>query len=386
MNERKHARWLNRFTCLVGIALSVVVAGVALANPLQSQKKPGSTPQSGKATKSTESVRKAEAGTTSPGNSGPGPVVARVNGEEISYKALAEEVIARKGQEVLETMISRLLVEQACRERGIKITAQEIHDEVNRTAERLNMSPEQYLKMLKERRGLTYEQYERDIVWPGLALKKMARPFVTVTEEDIEKGFEAYYGEKMKCRWIMVNDLPTAMKVWNELKSSDKENDGKIDVAEFERQVTRWSVDPGSRTLGGQLQPISRHTSPAFKAIEDAAFGLQEDGEISKVVQFGEAWIILYRESRIAPAIVKLADVRDKIEMEISEAKMREQIEQIFVTMQKSATVENLLTGEVLTPEKQASPAEHTEAPRTPAKSTGGIGDSSKKSPNSAKK
>jgi parvulin-like peptidyl-prolyl isomerase len=349
------AKWVG----LVGVCgVAFAMGRMVSASPLQQNKSAASKPAADK--------KKSDPASTSSDT----PVVAVVNGEEITFKALAEEAIARKGSEILETMISRLLVEQACRQQGIKISAQEINEEIARTSARLNMTPEQYFKLLKDQKNITAAQYERDIVIPGLALKKMARQGVKVTNDDIEKGFEAYYGEKMRCRWIMLNDQPTAMKVWNELKAADKKNEGKIDVAEFERQVTRWSVDPGSRSLGGQLQPIARHTSPAFKSIEDAAFAMKSNGEISKVVQFGEAYVILYREDSLPPAQVKLEDVRDKIEADIYEAKMRDQIEQIFLSIQRKANIKNLLTGEVSSAsDKEAVPAEHIEK-NEPAKPT----------------
>jgi foldase protein PrsA len=344
----------------------MIAAQMVIASPPQSQKKsvPGKSEQLKKGEVDPSALAKTA--------SAP-PVVAKVNGEDITYKALAEEVIARKGAEVLDTMISRLLVEQACRQQGIKITAQEINDEIMRTAERFNMTPEKYFAMLQERKGMTPQQYQRDIVWPGLALKRMARKNVKVTDDDIEKGFEAFYGEKVRCRWIMLNDQRTAMKVWNELKDSDTKNKGKVDINEFARQVTLWSVDTGSRSIGGQLQPIGRHTSPAFENIERAAFALKEDGEISPVVQFGAAYVILYREGRVPASGVKLEDVRGKIEAEIYEAKIRDQIEQVFGEIQKGAKIENLLTGEVSSPQDQKTiPAEHTEKSE-PAKSSGKV-------------
>jgi foldase protein PrsA len=357
MSERIRLPRSTKWACLAAVsALALIASGIVVASPLQRDKK-----ASGKAT--ADQSKKNDQSKRNEGDSSlAGPIVARVNGEEITYKALAEEVIARKGKEVLDTMISRLLVEQACRQAGVKITAQEIHDEVTRTAERLNMTTEQYLKVLQDKREMDYKQYERDIVIPGLSLKKMARPHIKVTEDDIQRGFEAYYGEKVRCRWIMLNDRPTAMKVWNELKGENRNGSGKVDLAEFERQVTRWSVDPSSRSIGGQLnQPIGRHTGPAFERLEKAAFALKEDGEISGVIEFGEAHVILYREGRVPPANVKLEDVRSKIEADIYDAKMRDQIEQIFVSIQKSATIENLLTGAVSSPENKTVPAEHIE-------------------------
>ncbi len=379
MTERMRTHWLRKSFCLATtVALVVIGTGIVGAEPFQGQKK--STPSSPKDTKTASGKPTAaepagkqasEPAKPAVNPSNIGPIVAKVNGEEITYKALAEEVIIREGAKVLETMISRRLVEQATRDRGIKITAQEIHDEITRTAQRMNMTPEGYLKLLKDKRQITYEQYERDIVRPGLALKKMAKKDIKVTEEDIEKGFEAYYGEKVKCRWIMVDNLQKAMQVWNELMAGAKKGDGKVPVGEFERMVSRYSTDPGTASLGGQLQPISRHTGPMFKNIEEAAFALAEDGEISKVVQFGESWVILWREGRIPPRPVKLDDVRKDIETDIYEAKMTERIKDIFEGIQKGATIENLLTGEVSSPDKNTVPAAHQEkAKQEPAKPT----------------
>jgi hypothetical protein len=384
---------MNKWACLAAtLTATVVASGFVLADP-QAQKK--GTPGGSQSTKapaskssSPDSAKKPDtSAAAAPVKEGSvGPVVAVVNGEEISYKALAEECIARKGTEILETMISRLLVDQACRERGVKITGQEIDEEIRRTADRMQMSPEQYLKMLKENREINYEQYVHDVVMPSLSLKKMAKPFVKVTEEDIEKGYEAFFGEKMQCRWIMLNDQRTAMKVWDELKKSDTEEDGKINLGEFEYQVNRYSVDQNSRSLGGQLQAISRHTSPTFKAIEDAAFSLKEDGEISKVVQFGQSWVILYREKKVPAAEKALEDVRSDLERQLYEVKMRDQIEQIFVSMQRTATIENRLTGQVVSPDKATVPAEHIEKVTQEPGKTGTKGAAPKKTAMPGKK
>jgi parvulin-like peptidyl-prolyl isomerase len=385
---------MNKWACLAAtLVVAVVASGFALADPQTQKKGTAGGSQSTKSTagKSTkpDSAKKTEtSAAAAPAKDGSvGPVVAMVNGEEITWKALAEECIARKGAEILDTMISRRLVDQACRERGIKITGQEIDEEIRRTADRVQMSPERYLKMLKDDREINYDQYVRDIVIPSLSLKKMAKPFVKVTEEDIEKGYEAFFGEKMQCRWIMLNDLQTAMKVWNErTKSSETKGDGKVPVGEFEYLVSKWSVDQNTRSLGGQLNPISRHTSPAFKAIEEAAFSLKEDGEISKVVQFGEAWVILYRDKKMPPAGKTLEEVRGDLERQLYEIKMRDHIEQIFVSMQKTATIENKLTGAVISPDKKVVPANHIEkATQEPAK-TGSKGEAPKKTAAPGKK
>ena len=348
------------------LVLLAVAAGIVAADPPSAIKKPNTPPGTTAPAKSantkpgnqpaSDNTKRAPAGTPVGPNE---PVVARVNNEFITWKALAEECIARKGPEVLDTMISKLLVMQACQQRGIKVTAAEVDEEIGRTAQKLNMSREAFLKMLKEQRDIDPKRYAEDVVLPGLALKKLATPYVKVTEEDIEHGFEAMYGEKVKCRWIMFDDSRNAMRVWNELRNGAKPGEGKVALAEFERQVVKWSSDISSRALGGQIQPISHHTSPQFQELEKAAFAMKEDGEISPVVQLGNTWVILYREALIAPANVKLdGDVRKQIDAEITEAKMREQIARVFQGLREKASIDNLLTGDVSTPEKNTAGAD----------------------------
>src|SRR5262245_42554697 len=105
MSEWIRTHRLSKWGCLAATcAVAIIATGVLAATP-QSQKKPAAKGANDQAKKSEVDTQAGSKGTSV------GPVVARVNGEDITYKALAEEVIARKGSEVLDTMISRLLVE-----------------------------------------------------------------------------------------------------------------------------------------------------------------------------------------------------------------------------------------------------------------------------------
>ncbi len=287
------------------------------------------------------------------------PIVARVNGEPITWRELAEECLARKGVEVLETMIARKLVEQEARRRGITVTAEEIDREITRTARRMNLDREQFLKMIQKERGIPPDRYARDIVWPGLVLKKMAAPHVQVTEEDIQRAYQAHYGEKVKCRWIVVENLRIAQRVWEELrKLAPQDGPVVVDPADFERMVRQWSTDAASRSLGGQIQPISRNMAPPFDKIERAAFALKHDGEISSIIQLADdAYVILMREGIIPAEDVKLEDVRKQLEREVYEAKLRDMVTRIFQDIRDKARVENLLTGDIKLPHTEEVPA-----------------------------
>lgn len=288
------------------------------------------------------------------------PIVARVNNEVITWRELAEECLARKGVEVLETMIARKLVEQEAKRRGIVVTAEEVDREITRTAARLNMEREQFLRMLQREKGIPPDRYARDIVWPGLVLKKLAEPHVQVTEEDIRRAYEAHYGQKVKCRWIVLDNLRTAQRVWEELRKSAQTQSGPpvVHPGDFERMVRQWSTDAASRSVGGEIQPITRHMAPPFDKLERAAFSLTQDGEISSIIQIADdAYVILMREGIVPAQDVPLEKVRKQLEEELYDAKMRDMVARIFQEIQDNARIENLLTGDIKLPHSELVPA-----------------------------
>src|SRR5690606_19079789 len=63
-------------------------------------------------------------------------VMAVVNGEQISRQELAQECLRRYGEEVLESVVNRYVITQACQEAGITITDQDVTNEISRIAKK----------------------------------------------------------------------------------------------------------------------------------------------------------------------------------------------------------------------------------------------------------
>ena len=189
--------------------------------------------------------------------------IAVVNGSVITRAQLADECVARKGEEILDTLIARTLIEQALRAKKLEVTASEIDKEIDNVAMRVaGIGREAWLRTLDKERGISPVQYARDIIYPALALRKLASPMVQVTDKDLTDAFEAQYGEKLRCRMIMVDKVQKAKDLWEELRK----NPGG-----FEKLAMEHSMDSGSRSLGGLLgEPISRHSFP--QNVSDAAF------------------------------------------------------------------------------------------------------------------
>ena len=80
-------------------------------------------------------------------------VMAVVNGEDIRRDALAAACVDRFGEEMLEGMVNKRLIEHHCRNRNITVTEQELDAEIDRMAARFKIGRQQWLQMLRERAG-----------------------------------------------------------------------------------------------------------------------------------------------------------------------------------------------------------------------------------------
>jgi foldase protein PrsA len=281
--------------------------------------------------------------------------IAVVNGEVITRQQLADECVARKGEEILETLVARRLIEQGLRARKLQVTAQEIDQEIENVAMRMaGIGREAWLRTLEKERGISPVQYARDIIYPALALRKLAAERVQVTKEDTRNAFEAQYGEKLRCRIIMVDKLRTAQEIWEQLRKNP---------AGFEKLAQERSMDSGSRSLGGLLaEPITRHAYP--QNVSDAAFAQlvdgdpqdkdpahkPKDGDFTGPIQVAEStWIILRREGIIPAQKVDPNNetVRKMTYEMIYEVKLKEAMNEYFANLMHAAEIDNKLTGRI---------------------------------------
>jgi foldase protein PrsA len=306
----------------------------------------------------------------------PDDAIATVNNQKITRQQLADECVARQGEEILDTLIARTLIDQALKAKKLEVTAVEIDNEIENVAQNVaHVGREAWLRTLAKERNISPTQYARDIIYPALALRKLADKRVQVTAEDMRDSFEAQYGDKIRCRLIMVDKLPAAQGIWEELRK----NPGG-----FEKLAQERSMDAGSRSLGGLLaEPISRHAHP--RNVSDAAFRQlvdgdpsdkdvshkPKDGDFTGPIQVDEAvWIILKREGLVEGnknANPKDERIRKNVYDMIYEVKLKEAMSTTFGELMEAAVIDNKLTGHVKLvneklPENERLPASELDA------------------------
>ena len=74
--------------------------------------------------------------------------IAVINNEVITRQQLADECVARKGKEILDTMINRRIIDQALRATKQEVTAAEIDQEIDSVARRFGIGREAWLRTL----------------------------------------------------------------------------------------------------------------------------------------------------------------------------------------------------------------------------------------------
>ncbi len=268
-----------------------------------------------------------------PAPAGQSQVMAVVNGEQISQQALSQECLRRYGEEVLESMLNKQIILQACQQRGVTITQKDVTDEIHNIATKFGLSVDRWLALLESERDVDPEQYSRDIIWPTLALRRLAAKQVVVTKEEFQKVFDSEYGPKVKARMIAVSSREKA----DQLAKAASANPG-----DFPRLAKEHSEDKATASAYGVIPPIRRHLGDPN--LEQVAFSLKE-GEISPVIQVANQYIILKCEQQIERTLVTsqhLPEIERRLKERIADHKMRTESAQLFQQLQSQSKVVNV--------------------------------------------
>ncbi len=263
-------------------------------------------------------------------------IVATVNGDDIERQELARDCLQHFGKDVLERLVNKYLVMQECQRRGLAVTTDEVNAEVERMASKFKLPVHEWLKLLKEERGVTAEQYASDIIWPTLALRKLAGTDLTVTDEEIKRAYDSKYGEAVSARIIVCDDARSAQQVQAAAAAAPDS---------FGELAKKYSKDVASAAHLGAIEPI--HRFQGQKEIELIAFTMSP-GDISKPIKVGDQYVILKCEGRLqATGSVPLEKVKMGLNEMIRENKMRRLASEIFRRLQGQAQVVKVMNDPV---------------------------------------
>ncbi|MEM7811953.1 MAG: peptidylprolyl isomerase [Planctomycetota bacterium] len=273
--------------------------------------------------------------------------LARVGTVTIAYDEVARECMERHGAEILEQIINRKMIENACRQVGVSVTREEVEAEIDAKAKEFSLDRENWLHMLQTERGLTPLQYKRDVIWPMLALRKLAGTEVDITDADVDRAFIRDFGPRVKAKMIMCDNIRRAQGVWQQARETPDD---------FGRLARDHSVDPTTKSLDGAIPPIPRYSGQ--DELENAAFALRE-GEVSGIVELptpaGKRYVILKCEGRTEPRVTDIAAVRPQLVEMIRREKVQQSVAEVFQRIKAETPIDNYLTGEKTSGVRQTS-------------------------------
>jgi parvulin-like peptidyl-prolyl isomerase len=274
---------------------------------------------------------RAETGPTPP----PNQVVAYLFGSTaVTREELGEFLIARYGAEKLEFLVNRRIIDAECKARNITVTEDEIEEGLKEDLKMLNLDKAHFEKDLLARWGKNLYEWREDVIHPKLLMTKMCKGRVGCTEEDLKKGFEAYYGERLKCRLILwpPDQHKFAMQLYPTIRDSE---------AEFAR-AAKNQPSGNLASHGGEIPIFGRNTL-GDENLEREAFKLQP-GEVSALIGTPQGHAVIKCDKRIEPdKSVKLEQVRDKLTKEVLDKKVQIEMQVVFGELRKKANPRFLL-------------------------------------------
>jgi parvulin-like peptidyl-prolyl isomerase len=293
-------------------------------------------------------------------------VVAYIYGSiPITREELGEYLIARQGAERLELMVNGRIIELACQKKGIVVSDAEVDAALAEDLKKMNIpSVKDFIKQVLNKNKATLYEYKEDVLRPKLALAKLCRGQVQVTENDLHKAFEAYHGEKVECQMIMW-PREEERHVMNDIYAKIRDS-----ADEFDR-VAKTQASPQLAAMAGHIAPFARNTT-GNEELEKEAFRLQP-GEISRVLQTPQGLVVLKCIKHLDADKTAVLDEKEraKLEKEIIERKVQLEFPKVFSQLREQANPQLFLGKHAQTEEeltKQAKEALMSDAnPGLPA-------------------
>lgn len=258
-------------------------------------------------------------------------VVATVNGETITKDELYQAMLTEGGRQVLDRLITNLLILQEGKRRDITVTDEEIDARIQNliNANFYGMADSFYQAL--EQYGLTEESLKKDIK-TELILRKIAGEQISISDEEARAYFkenQQNYNipEQVEARHILVDTREEAEEILELLKSG----------RDFAELAGEYSKDTLSAEQGGSLGFFQRgEMVPEF---EEAAFSLPVN-QVSDPIETTYGFHIIEVLGRKAPKEVAFEEVEEKVREVLLEEQTMEQMNKQVNLLREQASIE----------------------------------------------
>lgn len=278
----------------------------------------------------------------------PSDIVATVNGKKITQEMLvnrfntftdtAPETVAAMRQEVLDQLITDILLDEFIDKQGLIVRPEEIEREVDRIRNTINSNQKNAIQSLEQilmSIGSHIDEFKKSIKY-SIALEKYFHN--KLDDKTLKKYFDenksVFNGETVKVSHILIDtrNMKTAEEVSHaleQIKTIKREIDRG---APFDEVAKKYSNCPSAQN-GGDLGFIQRKGIFA-KSFLDAAFSLKPS-QVSEPIQTEYGYHLIKVTDKKEGGNIQFDAIREKVRLEALDA----EILTLLSRLRKEATI-----------------------------------------------
>jgi peptidyl-prolyl cis-trans isomerase C len=194
-----------------------------------------------------------------------------------------------------------------------------------------------------ERRGLNKDPEVVRAMKQTMITKLLKDEFDRLKMEDVSDGeCKKYFDthpeiynkpEEVRVSMILVKDAATAKKVLADARIKGVDNQG------YRNLVTEYSLDLATKDRGGDLRYFDAKTKDVPREIVDAAFKLQNIGDVSEPIKTAQGVVLLKSTGRRRAEVRTFDVAKQSIRMELFRQKRSEAMETFIKNLREKAAI-----------------------------------------------
>jgi hypothetical protein len=259
-------------------------------------------------------------------------VVAYIFGSiPITREDFGEYLIKRYGPEKLDLLVNKRIIEHICEQKGVSVSAAEVAASFEEDLSGMQLNRKDFIDKLLKVYGKSEYEWKEDVIRPRLLLTKLCQNQIQVTDDDLQKQHEMHFGEKVKCKLIMLPKGPGTGRSVQQVYAHARQS------AEAFLEEARKQPNSTLAASGGDIAPIGRNMPGNDNLLEKEAFSLQP-GDTSRLIESADSYFIMRCEARTPPDKTQTFEMhKERLRKEVFERKLQEEIPKMFKAMREQA-------------------------------------------------
>jgi parvulin-like peptidyl-prolyl isomerase len=256
--------------------------------------------------------------------------------EPVTREQFGEYLIERHTDK-LELLINKRIIDDACRQYNIEVSGGEIESALAEQLQGIAVDQNTFVNTILARYHKNINEWKEDVIRSRLLLSKLCRSRVHVSDEELQKAFEAAYGEKVECQIILWPKTKEGKEQALAEYASIRNNDEA-----FDRMAKAQTVKPQLAATAGKVRPFGRYVM-GDDNFDRIVFRLKPN-EVSEVFETIDGPVVVKCLRHIpADTTIRLESVRDKLTKEVEERKIGGEMQTAFDTLKRQANPQKYL-------------------------------------------